>query len=155
MYVSSCRLATTGVSICSSPFENVAYEFVPYISCCALRLLRLTLMFVKWDVDGRTVLWGTASRICSKQCVAFLCSSYVAFCSSVSLASTWCIHRVVLTKPQLERNTVLFYDRSDFYMAENLPKAIDVFAMRMLTSFSVDEILLPRYGNWSTVNKNI
>ena len=49
---------------------------------------------VRWEVTGRTV----ASRIYSKQHVAFLFSSYLAFYQCVSLASRWCIHSVVLTE---------------------------------------------------------
>ena len=35
-------------------------------------------------------------------------------------------------------------------MMDNLSMAVFVFPIRMLTSFSVDEILLSRYINWST-----
>ena len=46
--------------------------------------------------DAATVLYGVASRICSKQHMIFSCSSHIAF----SLDSMLCIHTVVLTKPQ-------------------------------------------------------
>ena len=35
-------------------------------------------------------------------------------------------------------------------MIDNLLISVQIFFMRMLTSLSVDEILLPRYVNWST-----
>ena len=34
-------------------------------------------------------------------------------------------------------------------MIDNLSIGVHAFALHMLTSFSVDEILLPRYVNWS------
>ena len=52
---------------------------------------------------------SAASRICSKQHVAFLYSSHLAFSLCVLLASRWCIHTVVLTQPELGRNSILFY----------------------------------------------
>ena len=40
-------------------------------------------------------------------------------------------------------------DISDYYMNDNLSIAVHTFTKRMLTSLSVDEILLPRYANLS------
>ena len=40
--------------------------------------------------------------------------------------------------------------RSYIHMVFNLNIAVHVFPMGMLTSVSVDEILLPRYVKWST-----
>ena len=40
--------------------------------------------------------------------------------------------------------------RSDFHMTDNLFVADHAFPIRVLTSLSVDEILLPRYVNCST-----
>ena len=39
---------------------------------------------------------------------------------------------------------------SDFQLVDNLSVAVYAFPMCMLMSLSVDEILLPRYMNWST-----
>ena len=44
----------------------------------------------------------------------------------------------------------ILLDRSNFYRIDNLWIAFHAFARCMLTSFSVDEMLLPRYVNWST-----
>ena len=43
------------------------------------------------------VLWGVASRICSKQHVAIVNSSHIDFSPSISLMSMWCDYAVVLT----------------------------------------------------------
>ena len=50
--------------------------------------------FMRWEISGRTaaVLLGIASRICSKQYTAFLCSSHLAFSPCILLESRWCIH---------------------------------------------------------------
>ena len=39
-------------------------------------------------------------------------------------------------------------------MIDNLSIATHDFPLRMFTSFSVDDILLPRYVNWSTTAEN-
>ena len=102
--------------------------------------------FVRWEVSGSTVavLKSAASYICSKQHTAYLCSSHWAFSEGVLLGSKWCSYIILLTLLQLWRILVLFYQRSDFKLSitdEALP-------MHMLKSFSIDEILLPKYLNW-------
>ena len=44
----------------------------------------------------------------------------------------------------------ILLDRSDFYIIDNLTLAVHVFTKHLLISLSVDEALLPRYGNMST-----
>ena len=44
----------------------------------------------------------------------------------------------------------IYFIRSDFHMINNLSLAAHTFPMHILTLLSVDEILLPRYVNWST-----
>ena len=39
------------------------------------------------------------------------------------------------------------WKKSDFRMIDNLSIAVHAFSVRMLTSLSVDELLLPRYVN--------
>ena len=56
------------------------------------------------------------------------------------------VHTVVPT--QLGRNPVLFH-QIDFHMINSLLIAVYAFSMRVLITFSIDEILLPRNGNWS------
>ena len=101
--------------------------------------------FVRWEVNGRTA----ALRNCSKQ-HASLCSSYLAFSLCLLLKSNWCNHTVVLTLVCLWRNPILFYQLSDFHMVVNLSIAVHALLIHLVTSFSVDEILLPRYMNRST-----
>ena len=49
-----------------------------------------------------------------------------------------------------KKSCFILSERSDFYMVNNLSMAVYAFTWHMLTSFSVDEILLPKYVNWST-----
>ena len=70
-------------------------------------------------------------------------SSYLAFSPSVFLESKWYNHTVALTWLHFRRIPIL----SDFHMVDNLLIMVHVLPMRMLTSLSVDEILLPRYMN--------
>ena len=50
----------------------------------------------------------------------------------------------------LKKLRFILSDRSDFHMTDNQSIVVHVFASRELMSFSVDETLLPRYGNLST-----
>ena len=45
---------------------------------------------------------------------------------------------------------ILFHQRSDFDMVDNPSIAVFALLMCMLTSLSVDEILLQTYMNWFT-----
>ena len=84
----------------------------PCFSSSALHVLLFLLgLFLRWEAGSYTsaILWGIASRICSKQHATVLCSSYQAFSQCVLLAFMWCIHILVLTQLQLRRNPILFY----------------------------------------------
>ena len=49
-----------------------------------------------------------------------------------------------------KKSHFILLDRSDFQMTDYLLIAFYAFHRCMLTSLSVDEMLLPRYVNWST-----
>ena len=125
------------------------FSSVPHI------LFILLEWFLRWEVSSQTpaVLYGVASRICSKQHVASLFSFHQAFSLCVSLTPTWCIHTVVLTQHSLEKSRFILSDWSDFYHIDRRKVAVHAFARRKLTSFSVDEILLPRYMNNDKIRK--
>ena len=89
------------------------------------------------------LFWGVASRICSRQHAASLCSSYLPFFFCVLLASMWCIHIAARTQLQFRRNLVLFYQIDEiFIMIDSLPIAFNVSTKCMPTSL---EMLLLRY----------
>ena len=58
--------------------------------------------------------------------------------SSTVIATAW------------KKSHFILSDRSDFHMINNLLIAVHTFTRQMLTSHSVDEILLPRCVNLST-----
>ena len=73
--------------------------------------------------------------------VAPLCGSYLAFSSSVFLksnhiAATW------------KNSCFISSDRLDFNVIDNVFIAIYAFPIRIFSSISVNEILLPRYVKW-------
>ena len=135
-------------SMCRRPQDNVAYDFV-LIARAVSRMLFSSTWYVWWDLNLRKApdLWGVASRICSEQIVAFLCSCHLTFFfSCISLVPMRCILRVVLSQAQLWKNPIFILPmRSDFHIIDNLSAASHAFASRMLTSLSVEEMLLPRY----------
>ena len=95
------------------------------------------------------VLKGVTSKICSKQQATSMRSSYLVFSPGVSLKSKRCNHTVVLT--QRGRIFVLFHLRCQIsILVVNLSIAIHAIPMCMLTSLSIDKILLRKYVNWST-----
>ena len=78
--------------------------------------------------------------------------SCIAFSLSVLLAPMWCIHIVVLKQLQHGRSHILFrrIDQTSIWSI-----AVPIFAWRVLISFSVNEILLPRYVYWFTNFKGL
>ena len=120
---------------------------------CSTCLVRLTWMdfavVVKWLYSGSFV--GYCFQDLSKTARSILVSLLFRFFSLCFI----CVHvsevnTVVLTQLQLKKFRFILSDRSDFHMTDNLSIAVHVFAWRMLTSVSVDEILLPKYVNLST-----
>ena len=99
---------------------------------------------MRWEVSGRkaAVLRDAASRIRSNRTkysslffMHFATIQVVSPYSSTDIVTAWKKFRFILS------------ERSDFHMIDNLGIAVHSFAMHMLTSLSVDEILLPRYVN--------
>ena len=78
---------------------------------CPVCLVRLTWMvFVmggRWQYSRCLV--GVAARSYSILLLTFLCNCRLASSPVVSLASKWCTHTAVSTRPLLGRNCVSFY----------------------------------------------
>ena len=88
-------------------------------------------------------------RIYSKQHVAFLCSFHLAFSQCILFEFKWCTHTIVFTQPQLGKKSCFILSvRSDFHMINNL--SIAAMLSLCICSHCFDEILLPKYVNWST-----
>ena len=78
---------------------------------------------------------------------ASLGSAHIHFSRSVSLMVQ--LYSCTDTVSVLKNSCFVLSERSDFHMVDNLSIAFHALLMCMLTSLSVDEILLPRYVNWS------
>ena len=101
----------------------------PY-SCCFLRYCFLNLF-----------------KIASSPLV----SSHLTFSPFVSLASMWCILTEVLTDTDKARKKSLFIlSEISYFRMIDLSVVVHIFERRMLTSISLDKILLPRCMNWCT-----
>ena len=82
-----------------------------------------------------------------RQHATFLWSSHLVFFSMRFVSIHLC---GMNTASALKKFRFILSDRSDFHLIVNLSKAFHSFARRVLTSLSVDEMLLLRYGNYST-----
>ena len=134
-------------SLCRSPLENLAYDFAPYFSSSAQQVLIVLLGWImKLDVIGRTlaVLWGAASRFCSKQLAASSCSPNLVFFR--------CFIKIQVLQTYSSTNTTAWKNfcfilskKSDFHMVIKLSIAVHATFLRMLKLLSENEILLPKY----------
>ena len=89
------------------------------------------------------VLWSAASRIYSKQHVAFSCSFHLAF----SQCGIHVVHLYNSTNSARVCKELCFIlaKKPDFHRINNLSIVVHTFARHMLTLLSVNEIVLPRY----------
>ena len=128
------------MSRCRDLKKNVPYEFV-FLSPAVSRM-----PCSSWMVFEMGTKWPHSC--CFVGCCfpdLFKTARSIIYCSF--LAFMWCIHTIVLTQSQLEKIRFILLYRSDFYIIVNQLKAFYTFARGMLTSLSVDEILLPSYVN--------
>ena len=78
-------------------------------------------------------------------------ASWSSFHLAFLLNSKWCNHTIVPTWLQLGRIPILFHQRDQISIRLlNQSIAVHILLMNISTLLSVDEILLPRYMNWST-----
>ena len=95
-------------------------------------------------------MWGSivvhvAARTCSVLLATFLCNCRLASSPAVLLASKYCIHTVVSTRPLPGRKMRFILSvRFDFHMIDSLSIAVHAFVSRESMSFSVNETLLFR-----------
>ena len=135
MNVSYFWLANTGESLCKRSLKNVTYEFV-FTSSVGLAWMACE-MGGKWSYSCSFV--GCSFQDLNKLARSILVLFPLAFSPRVSFESRWCIQTVVLIRPQVRRNSVLFYERSDFPMIP-ISLAVHAFSIRMLISLSVNKI---------------
>ena len=93
-----------------------------FLQQCPVYLVHLIWMVcemgIKWPYS--CCFLSAASKICSKQHAASLCNSYLAFSLVFLSESRWYIHTVVQMWLQLGKNPILFYQRPDFHLINDL-----------------------------------
>ena len=140
--------------MCTCPSDKVAYEFVlsspavPPMSCSSYvnghwdgRKVAVQLLFCQVLLSG---FFKTAHSILRQFPSGFF---------SVHFASILVVHpyNSLDSATACKKNSFsILLDRSDFHLIDNLSIAFSIFHRRMLTSLSVDEMLLPRYVKLST-----
>ena len=102
---------------------------------------------LNWKMQGLWfVTWGNNMKL---EVARYLCSSYHTFspkiriqvvqpCNSTDMVTAWKNSHFILS------------EISNFHKINSLSIAVHDLLMNILTSLSVDEILLPRYMNWSS-----
>ena len=148
MYVSPWWF--TGTSICRGPYENITYEFILTSPLVTSMSCWSYLMVCK--MGGRWLYSCCFVVCCCQDLFQTVCSIFVQF-PSILFSTHFDSVKVV----QLYSNTyishsleeILSYsilsEKSDFLMIDKLLIVVLTFLIHILTSFSVDEMLLLRY----------
>ena len=102
----------------------------------AIQLLFCGVLFPGFVPDREQhFLW--CSHLAFYRCVLFIVDEVHPYSSTPTAAAC-------------KKSRFVLSDRSDFRMIDSLLIASPAFTKCMLTSFSVDEMLLPKYRNWFT-----
>ena len=134
-----------------SPCVNIIYNFIltsPAVSCTS----RSSNLNSLWD--GRSV--SVQQLFYRALLTGFVQNSMYNSC--IVLMRFSCIHVVYPYSSNdpvtdLKKSRFILLDRSDKDMIDNQSIAFLIFTRRILTSLSVDEMLLLRYGNWCPNSK--
>ena len=120
-WVSPCWLANIGMSMCRSPWENMAYEFILTSSAMPCISYLFSMVCEMW---GNWLYRCCFGGCCFQNFFKTACSILVLCLSSffsVSLASRWCNHTVVLTQLQLwKKFHFILSERSSILMINNM-----------------------------------
>ena len=145
--------ANIGMSICRSWLENVTYEFLLVFPACSACLVDLT--WIVCELEGR---WpynycfvGSCFQELFKTALSiFLESPPTIF--SIRFVSVHVVHPYssMDTATTRKKSRFILLDWSNFCMINSVSIEFHAFDRCSMTSFSVDEILLSRYVNWST-----
>ena len=123
------------------------------LQLCPTCFVRLTWMVCqmwgKWPYSCCFV--GCCFQDLFTQLTAFWWSSYLAFFST-RFVSVRLVHpyKSMDTRTTWKKSCFNLWNWLDFHMIDNPSIAFYTFPKHMLTSFSVDVMLMPRYVNWSS-----
>ena len=107
MKESPCWSANTNMSMLQFHWRTLLMNLSLLLQHYPACLLRLTWMFLKWEVSGHTAVgsWGVVSRISSRHLVAFLWNYRLALSHRALLASIWCIYTVRSIKVPIRKQS--------------------------------------------------
>ena len=146
MYKRLCELANTGVFMRVYPnlSSSVQHIILVFLGC-----------FLRWEISGRSAF------------VLCCCQNLFVIACNILLTFPWsffskCFTKAQVVQPYKSTGTAIDWKNFrfilsgifDFYISVSQSIAVHAFPTRMLTSFSVDKILLPRYVKWS-ININL
>ena len=120
---------------------------------CIICLTHLTWMIC--EMEGRRPYSCCFVRYCFQDLFKTAHHILLKFPSSFSLCVLFSIHvvhpySIIDTATTWKKSHFILLNWSNFHMIDNMSLAFNAFTRSMLTSPSVDEILLLRYANWST-----
>ena len=129
-------VANTSTPIRRSPQGLMSSSLLLYSSAHVSH----SFLFVRFEAGGRTfaVLCDAASRICSRFFSMRFISVHVVY-----------LYNGMGTATARKKSRYVSLDKLDFHIIDSRSLTFHVFARCMLRSFSVDDILLQRYANWS------
>ena len=125
---------------------------------CPACLIRLIWMVCQ--MGGKWLFSSSFVGYCFQDLLKTVPRIFVLISSSLFSMHFVSIHVVhpyssIVTVTAWKKSCFILSDRSHFYLINNLSIAFDAFARYMLTSLSVNEILLPSYGNLFTSFKSL
>ena len=143
MYVRAERPAFARLYVGVHRSTSLMSSFLLLQQCPACLVHLDWIVFLWWEAGGRIVgaLWGVAAWTYSILLETFLCSCCLSSSRVVLLASKWCIHTAVSTRPLLGRNCFIFSVRSDLYMIDSLSIAVHAFVSRVSFFFFIIPLL--------------
>ena len=129
---------------CSNFFSSIEYLFFALLE-----------LLVRLKIGGLSRAQFCFVGGCFQYLFKTVCSILVKFPSSFfafSFVSVDVIHQYSSTNTakNWKKFHFILLERSDFHMIDSFSILVNAFARCMFTRLSVDEILLPRYVNWST-----
>ena len=122
--------------VCASFIVHRRICVCPYLSSSAQHAF--LGLFARWEVSGwRTVFLRVASMICSEQHTTSLWSSHLVFSSNVSLVIAVQLYSRTNTARTWKHSFLIWSERYDFHMVDNLSIAVYKLPISLLISFSV------------------
>ena len=116
-------------------------------------IVRLTLMILV--MGGRWPYSSSFEECCFENLLKTARRILLLFSSSFFLMRLVHPYDSTDTTTAWKKSSFILWEWSDLHVIDNLSLSVDAFAWFMLTSLSIDEILLPSYVNWSITFRSL